>query len=167
MTQAKRRRLAAILYAIACSLAPGTNAVSAQTPAQQLIVPGVGVGAVKIGMSLADAAAVVGLPSRGQGFAGLMNWHYPDFILETVNEESLREQKIRSIYTESGALATAEGLKVGTAESAVRAALGEPTCTSGKEDKIAALAYARGISFILDPHTRNVRQIAVRATFGC
>lgn len=49
----------------------------------------------------------------------------------------------------------------------VRTALGEPTCTNSKEDKVAALAYAKGISFILDPQIRNVRQIAVRATFGC
>lgn len=128
------------------------------------IVPGVGVGPFKVGMPIPEALKVLGAPDEVLGYVGTASYRYKSLTIDADGGVPMEKQVVRSVNTTSSVFKTYSGLAVGSLELQVRALMGEPTCTTTMGEHVV-LAYAQGVSFILDRRTRQVTEIAVRSSF--
>jgi hypothetical protein len=128
------------------------------------IVPGVSVGPISIGMPISEVLRLMGMPDRVLGYVGVASYRYQWLVVEADGTLPIDKQIVRSINTTSSLFKTYSGLAVGSAEADVRRVLGEPNCST-LVDGTLFMAYARGVSFMLNDSTREVTEIAVRPNF--
>ncbi len=152
---------------------------AATAKAKTLIVPGVGVGEVKLGMSESQVIALWGTPSsrdefgRGAPYSGVnLLWKEEpegNLFIEFVVSEGLRWVNVHS-----RGYATVNGLSIGSSKSDVIAAMGNPGRT--KDQGIAIqnaflMCYEQGIVFAIKPPSTTVTHIIVvnsnRAFYDC
>jgi hypothetical protein len=120
------------VLAMLVALSP-VGAAAQPLPSDHLIVPGVRIGAAEL--EQADQGALfraLGEPNQTKQRGDRAYYMYgapePD---ELVVELDLTKDEPREISTSSAAYRTREGLGVGSAGAAVRAALGPPVCQGG------------------------------------
>ncbi|MES2293911.1 MAG: hypothetical protein V4527_11485 [Pseudomonadota bacterium] len=153
-----RRAIVAILVAAVIGLAP-TGAMAQLLPGDHRIVPGVRIGAAEL--EPADQGALVralGEPNRTEQRGDRAYYMYgapePDELV--VNFDLAKDEPFE-ISTASPVYRTAEGLGVGSAATAIRAALGPPLCESGNDD--GPMVY--GAIWFLTSHG-NVTKVFIR-----
>ena len=153
-----RRAIFATLAAAAVGLAPA-GATAQPLAGDHLIVPGVRIGAAELEQG--DQGAMVralGEPNRTEQSGDRAYYMYgapePDELV--VNFDLAKDEPFE-ISTASPAYRTAEGLGVGSAATAIRAALGPPLCEGGNGD--GPIVY--GAIWFLTSHG-NVTRVSIR-----
>jgi hypothetical protein len=112
-----------LCFLCSCASSPSASPRPNISSSDNTIIPGERIGAVYIGMSRADVFKLKGEPkSTGQRTEGIY-YEFED-VSVFVND---RTSKVSSITTLSSQHATANGIKVGDSEIAVRTKLGSPS----------------------------------------
>ena len=103
------------------SIAPATAEV---LPDATLVRPANGIGALKLGMTPAQVQQVIGLPPSQRDLHGWSDWN--------TRKLSVRFDRGAAIiiYTEDPAVATAEGIRLGSNDVDLIKAYGSPSCSS-------------------------------------
>ncbi len=153
-----------LAYAVSIALLLAVPTIAQAPDPQFLITPGVGIGPLKIGMHIDDAARILGTPRLVPVFhvpptpddPRLYRWN-GDFAAETDSKGV-----IHYLWTSDSRYATLEGLRAGSDEAEVRPRLGEPSRVVRRAGTIFSYDYA-GIQFYIQTKTHIVIEIAVFA----
>ncbi len=139
--------LLTVLWALALA-APAPPAAAAEGESSE-ITPGKGVGAITLGMPLADLVSQWGLPQgRARDQDGIDRYDYGEGRGVLV---FLKEDRVAQLIVLTPAWSTPNGAKVGTPWPEVRAFLGQPdeTPTGQTPDESRYWYRRRGIVFVL------------------
>ena len=149
---AMRQLLLAVVTAL---LVAGHVAAQPTVDPAHLITPGVGIGPLKLGMTICGATALIGVPNPGQMFQGAVLptpdgaiayfWRMSGFHAEVDRATVIYDIGI----SEDPLYATSDGLHAGLTLAATRAKWGSPSRT-GRSGSIAWFAYdSRGLLFFV------------------
>ncbi len=134
-----------------------TQATGAVLPEATMVRPGDGLGPITLGMTPAQVQDAVGLPPSSRDRSGWYGWDARHLAVFFDRGAAV------IIYTEDPAVATAEGIRLGSGDTDLIKAYGAPMCSSvfpaaGK----AALGWAyRGLLVFITGVPRQVAAMAV------
>jgi hypothetical protein len=143
-----RETLARFLLAVIVAIPPLADAVAQTLPSDHVIVPGERIGNAEL--EPADQGALqrnLGEPNQTDQRGDMATYRYgaakadggsPDELVVMLD---LNKDAPFEIATASPAYHTREGLSVGSAEAAIRAALGQPLCEAGDGKGDGILVY--------------------------
>jgi len=166
-----RRRVASILCVV-MPLVAGCQRQAAQD-ATFFILPGGGVGPVRIGMWMRDARSVLGPPKStrsGTGGETFYAWFdTTDCTAQGLYVTALADHVIRAGVHYDPRYVTPIGLRIGVNEGQVRSAMGEPSRVVSYGPQAHGLVYNDiGIAFtVIDgPSVRGYQTVAEIDVFG-
>ena len=143
----------ALLPRDAPALVPSTNPTSEATSVR----PGDGIGSVKLGMTPAQAQEAIGLPPTERYPSGWYSWQTRKLDIY------FKDGKAWLIDTEDPAVATAEGIQVGSSSTDLIKAYGVPVCSSVRSYREKAYLgwYYEGLFVFLSGTPRQVFAVRV------
>ncbi|MDQ7843186.1 MAG: serine protease [Armatimonadota bacterium] len=140
------------LLAGVASAAPSADGASVVTAEQTAILPGRGIGSVRLGMTPAQVEAALGVPPSRRLESGWAEWQGRSLWIY------FAAGRAAMIDTEDRAAATPEGIRVGSTDADLIRAYGTPACSSVRDYRGQAYLgwYYSGLFVFLKGSPRQV-----------